>query len=1235
MRAAPNTEPISRNRRATRAALASSLAAGALVAVPTTTAVADPAAPVISEVMFNPASSEDDWEWVELFNPGSEVIDLAGWVFDDANSVAQPSANIATGTIPAGGSAVLYNADDLAAGDFEAAWGAGVNLVGVTNWNAAALNNGGDTLALWSSFGEYDGDNQAQLNSVVSASYAGDLDDGVASIYLTDLTDQTSFALSTDGGTTPVGTGRTAAAAGGNSGNDVGSPVGDGSGGSPSVLFTQYVEGSSFNKAIEIGNPGSTPVDITGWQLELYSNGNASPNSTSAITNGLIAAGDVYVAYNSGADPAIVDVGDEPLGAVNWNGDDAIVLRDDGGNVVDSFGQVGFDPGSQWSSGGVTTQNETLCRNEEITTGDTDPNDPFDPSAEWSAIGNDNVAGLGTLDCVSTSLPTPAKIHEIQGDGPSVAIGGPVSIEAIVTSLFTGEDALSGFFVQEEDGDADADPDTSEGIFVFCGERCPAGLAVGDLVEVTGTAGERFEQSQIDASSGSTSVISSGNPLPTATPVTLPAPGRTDAELTFEPLEGMVVEFAETLVVAEYFELARFGSVVLTDAERDYQFTHDNAPSVAGYEAFLDDLERGRIILDDDNSDQNDAISDGPDERYPYPTPGLTVDDFFRGGDSITGLTGVMDWAFDQWRIRPVQHPDVSYRFDRDTPRPETAPDPGGSLKVASFNVLNYFTTIDVTPSRFVGDCGPSGTLDCRGADSEVERDRQLDKIVSALVEIDADIVGLIEVENNAEASLSTLVDALNAEIGSSTYDYVSTGTIGTDAIKVGVIYQPSTVEPSGSPVILDSTVDPRFVDTRNRPVLVQTFDEIASGERLTVAVNHLKSKGSDCDDLGDPDLGDGQGNCNVTRTNAALALADFLATDPTGSGDPDALIIGDLNAYRNEDPITSLEAAGYTDLLEAFIGDDAYGFVFDGQLGYLDHALANATMLDQVAGVAEWQINADEINLFDYNDDVRDAGESFFERKSSVEDLFTDDPFRSSDHDPVIVGLDLSTSEPLYRARNVGARIVIERNVELAGLGDIDPDGDGWAVVGRTNGAGDNGVLANFFVEDGVPFAATRHPRKGCLTLTPRSLDVVKRGQVRLMDQEVDTADCRAEAPDEDTDGDGTPDDVQDLYTVEDDGRRLYLFRSTAAAEAQLGVSDWDPDGDGRALFGRTNGAGEYGTLVDFGVRPDGTPEVFVEHRRKGCQVLVPNRTDTVGKGQTRRLVVEEVVGGQCVSRS
>ena len=182
---------------------------------------------VFSEIMFNPASAEDNWEWVELFNAGANAVDLSGFVIDDGNGTAHPSANIASGLIGAGETAVLYNADDVSAADFAAAWGQGINLVAVTNWSAMGLNNGGDTLGLWQSFADYTGDNEIQNNALISVTYPGDIDDDAGSLYLTDLADQNSFALSTDGVNTPAGgAAYTSQAAGGNGGADVGSPGG-------------------------------------------------------------------------------------------------------------------------------------------------------------------------------------------------------------------------------------------------------------------------------------------------------------------------------------------------------------------------------------------------------------------------------------------------------------------------------------------------------------------------------------------------------------------------------------------------------------------------------------------------------------------------------------------------------------------------------------------------------------------------------------------------------------------------------------------------------------------------------------------------------------------------------------------------------------------------------------------------------------------------------------------------
>jgi hypothetical protein len=274
---------------------------------------------------------------------------------------------------------------------------------------------------------------------------------------------------------------------------------------------------------------------------------------------------------------------------------------------------------------------------------------------------------------------------------------------------------------------------------------------------------------------------------------------------------------------------------------------------------------------------------------------------------------------------------------------------------------------------------------------------RQRDKIATALAILDADVVGLIELENDASASLAALVEAINVRVQNKAYTYVATGTIGNDAIKTGFIYNPATVETVGPFALLTKRADPDFDDGRNRPPLAQTFRAISSGETLTVVVNHFKSKGSDCNDAGDPNRDDGQANCNLTRTRAAQALAGWLTGDPTNSGDDDFLLLGDFNAYLAEDPIRKLTAAGFHNVLLRD-AEPPYSYLYDGQAGMLDYAFASSELARQVSTARVWHINADEAPVHDYNlEHGRDP--AIFDSSS---------PFRSSDHDPVVVDLTL-----------------------------------------------------------------------------------------------------------------------------------------------------------------------------------------------------------------------------------
>jgi predicted extracellular nuclease len=241
----------------------------------------------------------------------------------------------------------------------------------------------------------------------------------------------------------------------------------------------------------------------------------------------------------------------------------------------------------------------------------------------------------------------------------------------------------------------------------------------------------------------------------------------------------------------------------------------------------------------------------------------------------------------------------------------------------------------------------------------------------------------------------------LNArpEFGPGTYAFVNTGVIGTDAIKLALIYKPAKVSLASPFSLLTAAVDARFNDAKNRPALAQTFTETGTGARFTVVLNHLKSKGSDCIDVGDPDLGDGQGNCNQTRTSAAAALVDWAASLAALGGDPDVVIMGDLNAHAMEDPITTLTAGGFQSLPASFMDpQQRYSYQFQGQTAHLDHALANGALAPQVTGATFWHSNTDEPVVLDYNLEFK------------TDDPFTaDDPFRASDHDGIIFGLNLT----------------------------------------------------------------------------------------------------------------------------------------------------------------------------------------------------------------------------------
>ncbi|MFK4836362.1 ExeM/NucH family extracellular endonuclease [Microbacterium sp. ZW T2_14] len=747
------------------------------------------------------------------------------------------------------------------------------------------------------------------------------------------------------------------------------------------LFISEYVEGSSNNKAIEIYNPSTAAVDLaaSGYALKQYSNGSPSAGLTIPLT-GSVAPGDVYVLAHGAADGAILAVADQVTGTTTglYNGDDAVALVK-ADVIVDVIGQIGVDPGTEWGTGLTTTANHTLRRNASVLTGDTDGTNPFDPAVEWTGYASDTFDGLGSYgsdpepdpDPVADCAATPATIGSVQGSGAATTIPGQdVLIEGVVVGDFqTG--GYDGYYVQDG-GDGDAA--TSDGVFVYA----PGGAAVnaGDSVSVAGAVKEQFGLTEIVAAD--VEVCSTGNPLPAAVPLTLPA-----SVSQREALEGMYVTLPQNLAIGETFEYGRFGTITLTNGRLDTP-TAVVEPGAAAVALAAANLENS-ITLDDGRGTQNPDPAIHPDGDV------FTLDHSFRSGDLVQNATGVLDYRFDAWGVQPTEGAD----FTVANPRSEV-PEVGGDLKISSFNVLNYFTSIDPTPANSNDDSY------FRGADTAEEFQRQQDKIVSALADIDADVFGLLEIENNGTA-VQALADALNAKVGAGTYVPVTTGVIGTDAIATAIIYKQASVAPVGAHLLMTSAVDPTWSDERNRPGLTQRFASTETGEEFVVSVNHLKSKGSACAES--PDLGDGQGNCSAVRTAAAKALTTWLNT--TVAPDGRAIVIGDLNSYDHEDSIDAFVAGGFTDLEKQFNGEHAYSYVFDGQLGYLDYALAQPALLADVSGVSAWHINADEPSLIDYD-------MSF--KLPAQDALWAPDPYRSSDHDPVIVGLNLTppdTTDP------------------------------------------------------------------------------------------------------------------------------------------------------------------------------------------------------------------------------
>ena len=575
--------------------------------------------------------------------------------------------------------------------------------------------------------------------------------------------------------------------------------------------------------------------------------------------------------------------------------------------------------------------------------------------------------------CGGRAMP----ISRIQGyANGSPLLGRNVVIDAVVIGDYS--QTLGGIFVQDQQQDRDGDLSTSEGMFVAL-DGPPPKLELGDVIRAAGLVTEVGPRGRT-----MTSLTALNSFRVCGAAEELPLPAIVEQALlgdeSWERYEGMRVSIQTRLTVTDQSELYRRGQLTVSLSGRQFSPTEVVLP---GEPARLHEAVNAaaRIVIDDAD------LSERPEQldylgRWPRPERPLRI------GSQISSATGVLDHREGQYRL----YPEAELSIEQ-APRTTRPPDVDGELRVAVFNVLNYFN----------GDGAGGGFPTDRGAEDAQSLKRQSDKLLATLVALDADLYALVELENDGygdKAAIMQLAKALDRK-SSRRRDYVAltleSDRLGNDDITVGMIYDRKRLAAEGAAAVLD-----QGVYAVGRPVLLQAFRQLANDAVFNAAVMHFKSKGGckEADNL-NQNQNDGQGCHNATRVKLAQRLADWLEQD-LQLADPDILLLGDFNAHAKEDPIRLLGQRGY-----ARIADDQdpsdYTYNYRGQSGSLDHALANRSLRRQIEGAAPWHINADELIEADY----RSNG-----RSREAKRMYRADPYRSSDHDPLIVGLDL-TPEP------------------------------------------------------------------------------------------------------------------------------------------------------------------------------------------------------------------------------
>ena len=452
-------------------------------------------------------------------------------------------------------------------------------------------------------------------------------------------------------------------------------------------------------------------------------------------------------------------------------------------------------------------------------------------------------------------------------------------------------------------------------------------------------------------------------PTPTATTARSKAPVvLTTAPADWRALDGQHVRIAAPLTLAGTDGLERFGQLTVAFDGRLWQPTEVAAPGTAGIEQVMADNQRRRLVLDD-----------GSDARDPGSVPYLAGNPVLRTGMQLRNVEGIV-------RVDAQGRPSLQVEGTLKLPdlqRP-AVPKVAGDLHIAAFNLENFFN----------GDGQGGGFPTLRGARTLDEHKAQVAKLVATINALDAHIAALMELENDGygpQSAIAELLAALNATLEpAQQWAMVDAGEgPGTNPIRVGIIYRKGLFKPLGAPL---TKLDGPFAEHSRAP-LAQAFQ--GNGAPFMVVANHFKSKG--CRDAAgaDADRNDGQGCWNATRVESARQLNQWVGAEAARLKVKDIVLLGDFNAYAQEDPIRTLHDLGWQDAFKVAKVEHPYSYVYNGYTGRLDHALLSPTMAKRLAGAAEWHSNADE----------QDA--------SGYQGRNVQGPWRSSDHDPLLLGFD------------------------------------------------------------------------------------------------------------------------------------------------------------------------------------------------------------------------------------